>query len=259
VPGQARAEVGEASAPRLSAPEAEPGNGGRTGGGSRTATSPGPDNRGSRVRTECADDGTVDPAASVRAAATRGAEEVAERDLRQSVRAGETGALVVFVLDASASMRPAMRAAKGTALELLRDAYRGRDRVAVVAFGGEDAEVLVPPTDSVTLAARHLKELPTADRTPLPAGLEAAADLLDRADPDAATVVCVTDGRSNTGENPVADTRAAARTLAARDPEVMVVDAGGDRRGLTDLLVETTDADRVPLDALTPERVTGRE
>jgi len=71
-------------------------------------------------------------------------------------------------------MRPAMRAAKGTVLELLEDAYQHRDAVGFVAFAGTDAEVLLPPTDSVTLAARHLKSLPTGDRTPLPAGLRTA-------------------------------------------------------------------------------------
>jgi magnesium chelatase subunit D len=149
-----------------------------------------------------------------------------------------------------------MRAAKGTVIDLLEDAYQGRDEVAFVAFAGEDAEVLLPPTDSVTLAARHLKDLPTGDRTPLPAGLRATRDVLDRADPAAGVVVLVTDGRANAAANPVADTRAAACELAARDPRVLVVDAGdGDRAALTDLVVEETGADRVALDALSADRV----
>jgi len=264
VPGQTRsavAEVGESAQPEIEPPTATEGT---ATPGSRAQDEPGVDRRGPRVRTRVADGPTerVDAAATVRAATGRGSTDVESRDLRESVRAGENAALVVFVVDASASMRPAMRAAKGTVLELLEDAYQQRDEVAFVAFAGEDAEVLLPPTDSVTLAARHLKDLPTGDRTPLPAGLEAAGDVLDRADPAAGVVVLVTDGRTNSAVNPVADTRVAARALAARDPQVLVVDAGeGGRAGVTDLVVEETGADCVTLEALSADRVdaaTGR-
>ncbi|MFB6304186.1 MAG: VWA domain-containing protein, partial [Haloferacaceae archaeon] len=212
---------------------------------------------GPRVRTEPAGpDDAVDAAASVRAAAERGAAAVGRRDLRRSVRAGDDAALVLFVVDASASMRPAMRAAKGTVLELLKDAYRERDEVGFVAFAGDDADVLLPPTDSVTRAARHLKELPTGDRTPLPAGLDAAAAVVDRADPAAAVVVLVTDGRANVADgSPVAATRAAARRVADLGARLLVVDAGGDAPGVLPAVVEATGAARVPLDALTADRV----
>jgi magnesium chelatase subunit D len=257
VPGQSRsavADAGEATAPEFPGPDAD---GGTDRAGSRAGADPGVDRRGPRVRTTRADDNTtVEAAASVRAAASRGSASVESRDLRASVRAGEAAPLVVFVVDASASMRPAMRAAKGTVLELLEDSYQQRDEVAFVAFAGEDAEVLLPPTDSVTLAARHLKDLPTGDRTPLPAGLDAAADVLDRADPAAGVVVLVTDGRANAADDPVADTRTAARHLARSDPRVLVVDAGADdRAALTDLVVRETDGTRVPLDGLSADRV----
>ncbi|PSP79307.1 magnesium chelatase [Halobacteriales archaeon QS_4_69_225] len=251
VPGGSRAETepAAATAPELETPETE------TASSGRAAAAPAAGNRGGRVRTEPTDgsDG-VDAAASVRAAARRGGDGVGERDLRRSVRAGDGEALVVFAVDASASMRPAMRRSKGVALELLEDAYTERDSVAVVAFAGDDAEVLLPPTASVTLAARHLKRLPTGDRTPLPAGLQTTADLLSRADPDAAVVVVVSDGRANAADDPTAATRSAADALAATGAEVVCVDAG-DGRGLLDSVVEATDGQRVPLDALSPERV----
>ena len=254
VPGAARASVGESAAPALSVPEADTAE---TEGSGRADAAPNPDGTGPRVRTERAETGDrLDAAASVRAAANRGADTVGSRDLRRSVRAGDAETLVLFVVDASASMRPAMRAAKGTVLELLRDAYEGRDAVGFVAFAGEESEVLLPPTDSVTLAARHLKQLPTGDRTPLPAGLRTARTVLDRADPDAGVVVLVTDGRANVCERPTAETRAAAEQLAARDPSVVVVDAGDDDRGsLVDTVLDATDGRRVPLDALSAAQI----
>jgi len=260
VPGQARtavAAVGDSSAPSIETPHAD---GSDARPGSRAQTDPGTDTTGPRVRTQRVDEGgNVDAAASVRAAASRGESSVESRDLRQSVRAGDSSTLVVFAVDASASMRPAMRTAKGTVLELLKDAYQHRDEVAFVAFAGDDAEVLLPPTDSVTLAARHLKELPTGDTTPLPAGLDTASEVIERADPAASAVVVVTDGRTNAADNPVADTRTAARRLAQHDPTVLVVEAGnGGRAGLIQELVDATDADRVPLEALSAGSVDER-
>ena len=256
VPGESRADIGAGGAPELTAPEAV--ESGRADGGSRSRTRPHVDSDGARVRSRQADSTRrIDVAASVRAASTRGASSVESRDLRQSVRRRESSALVVFVVDASASMLPAMRAAKGTVLELLKDAYRKRDEVAFVAFAGEEADVLLPPTDSVTLAARHLKELPTGDRTPLPSGLRTAGDVLDRADPGASVVVLVTDGRANVADgSPTDETRKAARRLREFDPHVVVVDAGdGDRSGVTGLVADETDAERVPLSALSAERI----
>jgi magnesium chelatase subunit D len=256
VPGEARAGVGDADGLALSTSEA---GGHRIGGdGSRSRVEPSVDGRGARVRTRPADgSGGIDAAASVRAASGRGADRVESRDLRRSVRRRETSALVLFVVDASASMRPAMRAAKGTVLELLKDAYRERDEVGFVTFAGDGADVLLPPTDSVSLAARHLKELPTGDRTPLPAGLRTARRVLDSADPAASVVVLVTDGRENVAEgSPVEATREASRALADVGTEVVAVDAGdGGRAGVVGTVVEETGGERVPLDALSAERV----
>jgi magnesium chelatase subunit D len=256
VPGQSCADIGAGRAPELTAPEAV--EKGRAGSGSRSQTRPHVDNEGTRVRSQRADsDRRIDVAASVRAASSRSASSIESRDLRQSVRQGESSALVLFVVDASASMLPAMRAAKGTVLELLKDAYQKRDEVGFVAFAGEEANVLLPPTNSVTLAARHLKDLPTGDRTPLSSGLRTAGDVLDRAEPSASVVVLVTDGRANVAdESPIRETREAARRLSEFDPHVVVVDAGdGDRSGVTGLIAEETDGDCIPLSALTAERI----
>ncbi|MFB6223387.1 MAG: VWA domain-containing protein [Haloarcula sp.] len=253
LPGQSRAAVGDSGAPDVEGPAVDTDGGTASGRASATGTK-----RGATVRSERAGrDDEVDAAASVRAAANRGSDRVESRDLRKSVRAGDAETLVVFAVDASASMRPAMRAAKGTVLELLKDAYQARDQVAFVTFAGEGADVVLPPTDSVSLAARHLKDLPTGDRTPLPDGLTAARDVLHRAEPDAGVVVIVTDGRANTADgSPVEATRTTARTLGEVADRTVVVDAGeGSRAGLLDLVAEETDASVVPLDELTAERV----
>ena len=259
VPGAARAEVGEATAPDVEPPDTSQAT--AQDGIGRGEATPSTEGRGARVRTEsvAGDErsaGPIDAASTVRSAAREGRSTPTAEDLRQSVRTDSARTLTVFVTDASASMAPAMRAAKGVVVDLLRDAYAERDEVAMIAFGGDDADTLLPPTTSVSLAARQLKDLPSADRTPLPAGLDAAAELLATEDPDGALVVLVTDGRANVADgSPTTATREAARRLAGQDAEVLVVDAGESRAGLLDVVCDATDATRVPLDVLSPETV----
>ena len=82
------------------------------------------------------------------------------------MRAGKEGNLVVFCVDASGSMgaRRRMARVKGAVLALLTDAYQRRDRVALVTFRGDGAQLVLPPTSSVERAAAALARL--ADRRP---------------------------------------------------------------------------------------------
>ncbi|HZC40477.1 MAG TPA: ATP-binding protein, partial [Streptosporangiaceae bacterium] len=76
-------------------------------------------------------------------------------DLREPRREGREGNLVLFLVDASGSMaaRTRMGAVKGAVLSLLLDAYQRRDKAGVIAFRGEGAQVLLPPTSSPEAAA----------------------------------------------------------------------------------------------------------
>jgi magnesium chelatase subunit D len=102
--------------------------------------------------------------------------------LREHVRAGREGAFLCLVVDASGSMGARRRSSrvKGALLELLRDAYARRDRVAVIAFRDSAAEVMVAPGAPIEQAAMALRGLPTGGRTPLAAGLRAAELLIAR-------------------------------------------------------------------------------
>ncbi|MFQ3476020.1 VWA domain-containing protein [Halonotius sp. F2-221B] len=257
MPGQKRAGVGNAAAPDIddAVNDAEADAEGTAAGHRGHQQQAG--GRGTRVRTEPATgEAPVDAAASVRTAASRGHSQVEADDLQQSVREREQAATVVFAVDASASMTPAMQTAKGVVLELLRDAYEARDEVAFVAFGGDDAEVVLPPTRSVSLAARHLKSLPTGDRTPLPAGLSTAAAVLEDADSPLGVAVIITDGRANVADgSPTQATRRAAGQLAGPDTAVVVVAAGESDRGLIPTIVAMTGAKTVSLDELSPQVV----
>jgi magnesium chelatase subunit D len=196
--------------------------------------------------------GALHLAATVRAAAPhqrargrRGPGLVLRRDdLREAVREGREGNLVLFVVDASGSMaaRQRMGAVKGAVLSLLLDAYQRRDKVGLVTFRGSRAEVALPPTSSVDTGAARLERLPTGGRTPLAAGLLRAHEVLRverlRDPARRALLVVVTDGRATGGPEPVARAARAARLLAASGVASVVVDceAGPVRLGLAGAL-----------------------
>ena len=95
-------------------------------------------------------------------------------DLRRKVRVARAANLVLFVVDASWSMAAAerMMATKGAILSLLQDAYQRRDRVGLVVFRQNCAELLLPPTSSVKLAGKMLQDIAVGGKTPLSSGLQ---------------------------------------------------------------------------------------
>ncbi|WP_329180089.1 putative cobaltochelatase [Streptomyces sp. NBC_01477] len=184
-------------------------------------------------------------------------------DLRQAVREGREGNLVLFVVDASGSMaaRQRMSAVKGAVLSLLLDAYQRRDKVGLVTFRGTGAELALPPTSSVDAGAARLEKLPTGGRTPLAAGLLKAHEVLriERLrDPSRRPLlVVVTDGRATGGPEPVALGARAARLLAASGTAAVVVDceSGPVRLGLAGALAADLAGVAVTLDELRADTV----
>ena len=175
----------------------------------------------SRLRDECRDlalDATLRAAAPYqparRAATGRVGVVIYHRDWREKVREKKVGSFMLFVVDASGSMgaRGRMVASKGAVMSLLLDAYQKRDRVAMITFRHGEATLLLPPTSSIDVAGRLLREMPVGGRTPLSAALVKAYETLMpqlRRDPSLRPLsILVTDGKANVGlgsGNPVMD------------------------------------------------------
>jgi magnesium chelatase subunit D len=138
------------------------------------------------------------------------------------------------VLDASGSSAlHRLAEVKGAVELLLAECYVRRDQVAVVAFRGRGAELLLPPTRSLVRAKRSLAGLPGGGGTPLASGLDAARELAEqlRRRGLAPALVVLTDGQANvardgTGGRQRAGEEAllAARALQAGGFRVLLID-----------------------------------
>lgn len=132
---------------------------------------------------------------------------IGNQDIREKIRIGKISTATLFVVDASGSMGAAnrMESAKGAIMSLLVDSYQQRDRIGMVAFKGDTADVLLPLCSSVDLAYNSLRELPTGGKTPLGAGLNSGLNLLlgekRKNDETIAIMVLISDGRANVSVN----------------------------------------------------------
>jgi magnesium chelatase subunit D len=182
-------------------------------------------------------------------------------DLRAWPRRGPVGCLLLFLVDASGSMAAwrRMRQTKAAVLALLVQAYQRGDRVALLAFRGGGADLVLPPRRGL-LAARHaLENLPVGGSTPLAGGLGAARRLIraqQRRDArQAIWTVVLTDGRANVAmasRDPWQDALAEARRLASCRTACLVVDTetGPTRFGRAGELARALGASCLPLEGV---------
>lgn len=181
-----------------------------------------------------------------------------ERDDFQVVRFKQRAeTTTIFVVDASGSAAlHRLAEAKGAVELLLADCYVRRDQVALIAFRGEGAELLLPPTRSLVRAKRSLAALPGGGGTPLAAGIETAAVLSEMIQRRGGTptVVCLTDGRANVGRsgakgreqalNEALESAAALRVAGVR---CMVIDTSPRPHANAARLAESLDGFYLPL------------
>jgi magnesium chelatase subunit D len=193
-----------------------------------------------------------------RGAAQRGARvEVRKSDFRITRFRQRTETTSIFVVDASGSAAMHRLAeAKGAVELLLADCYVRRDRVALIAFRGAGAELLLPPTRSLVRAKRGLAQLPGGGGTPLAAAIDSSLTIAEAARRRGETplVVFLTDGRANVGRDGVGgrsrareDALQAARSLRVAGFSTLVIDTSPRARPDARELAEAMAARYLPL------------
>ncbi len=194
------------------------------------------------------------------------------QDIREKERVQKVSAVVLFVVDASGSMGSTrrMESAKGAILSMLMDSYQKRDKIGMVAFKGDDAELIFPPSSSVDLAMRCLSDLPTGGRTPLSAGLSKGLRTLQseikKDDETKPILVLISDGRANVSlggkikdelMNIAEETRISGVHTVVIDTEVIGRSFMNMRLGYCQEIAEASDGRYYPISSLGPEEVFG--
>ena len=187
-------------------------------------------------------------------------------DLREKVRERKMGNTVLFAVDASGSMgaQQRMTAVKGAILSLLIDAYQKRDRVGLVVFRGQTAEILLPPTSSVELARKYMQHLPVGGKTPLAQGLSKAFEVVQREkmiNPHTIPrLILISDGKANVSMgsgSPFDDAKEVAATIRDAGISSFVIDSekGFIAFGLAQALAEEMGAKYLKLEDLQAEEI----
>jgi magnesium chelatase subunit D len=217
------------------------------------------------VKPSAGQEGALAVDATIRSSVLRnqGVLKVEPEDLHIKQRVAKAANTVLFVVDASGSMAALQRmsAVKGAVMGLLADAYKCRDTVGVIAFKGDSAQLVLPPTRSTDVAASKLDALPTGGRTPLASALQLALTVTSAPACQSAPplLVLLTDGKANVGldagSDPWQDVLSNAERLKDAGVASIVVDteAGFVLFGQARNVAEAMGAEYVKLDDLTSE------
>ena len=155
-------------------------------------------------------------------------------DIREKKRMRKIGNTIVFVVDSSGSMGVSqrMKETKAAIFSLLIDAYQKRDKVALVVFKQNNAELILPPTSSVELAKKALEYIPTGGKSPLNhglmTGLQCIMSEFKKHKDCKPLLVLISDGRVNVSINkemkPMDEATQIANQIKTKQIDSLVID-----------------------------------
>ncbi|UZJ40375.1 magnesium chelatase ATPase subunit D [Prosthecochloris sp. SCSIO W1101] len=166
-----------------------------------------------------------------------------KEDVRIKKFRDKSGTLYVFMVDASGSMAlNRMRQAKGAVSHLLQNAYVHRDQVSLISFRGKEAQLLLPPSQSVDRAKRELDVLPTGGGTPLASALFLGLETAKQARTKGVSqimFVLITDGRGNISLQSLYDQDAPKATKEEVENEIEGLAATIFAEGIASVVIDT--------------------
>ena len=198
--------------------------------------------------------------ATIRSSAARGGDEggrpvILPEDIKLKLKKRKCGASIVFVVDASASMgvKKRLDASRQAILKLLVEAYQKRDRVGLVVFKDQAAQLVMTPTSSAALAERLLTKLTPGGTTPLSHGLALGYQILDhelsRNPQPSPVLVLISDGGGNITlggtAKPMSEALGIAKKIRERGIQSVVIDSAPVRKDGNSLFGRPTAARRM--------------
>jgi magnesium chelatase subunit D len=191
--------------------------------------------------------------------------DIRREDFRVTRMKARSESTTIFAVDASGSAAMHRLAeAKGAVELLLADCYVRRDRVALLAFRGRDAELILPPTRSLTRAKRCLAGQPGGGGTPLARAIDVAAALADAVwrKGQKPVVVLLTDGRANIArdgtpgrERAESDALSSAARFRTAGVAALVVDTSAQPRASAQQIAAAMGARYLPLPYADPRKL----
>jgi magnesium chelatase subunit D len=190
--------------------------------------------KGKYIKSKFPKNGSHDIAidATLRAAAikSKGSIKVENDDLRQKVRKHGARASMALVVDISGSMFSERKAnrVKGILNQLIDDTARHNDRISIIGFKGQEAEVIVPTTRRAISFKEHVDNIRVGGTTPLASGIKKGFEVLKKEKSMKEYVpimIILTDGMPNVGidKGPVKDALTVAKSLKEKDITTIVV------------------------------------
>ncbi len=190
--------------------------------------------------------------------------EIKNEHIHIKKRIGKSSHLFVFCVDTSGSMgaNDRMIAVKGVIFSILQSNYVYRDKVSLVVFRGEDAEVILPPTRSIDLAYKLLKEIPTGGTTPLIKGLVKALDIaLEEKRKKTGyipLIILISDARGNVFyKDAIDDLLKTGKEISKNLIDMIIIDTEGSdvKLEINKKLSESTNAKYYHIDTMNKEKV----
>ena len=190
--------------------------------------------------------------------------EIKNEHIHIKKRIGKSSYLFVFCVDASGSMgaNERMKAVKGVIFSILQSNYVYRDKVSLIVFRGEDAEVILPPTRSIDLAYKLLREIPTGGTTPLIKGLIKALDVSleekRRKTGYIPLIILISDARGNVFyKDAIDDLLKTGKEILKNQIDMIIIDTEGSdvKLEINKKLSESTKAKYYHIDTMNKENV----
>ncbi|MEM4525335.1 MAG: VWA domain-containing protein [Methanothermobacter sp.] len=119
--------------------------------------------------------------------------------LMEKVRISKAETLYIILLDSSSSMKldKKIKFAKTIAWLLLKESYEKKNKVALITFKGDEAQIITEPTTDLTKVNEALENLEIGGKTPLTPALMEATRLASKYKELAPTIIVISDGRCN--------------------------------------------------------------
>ncbi|MGC9516074.1 MAG: magnesium chelatase subunit D family protein [Methanomicrobiales archaeon] len=152
----------------------------------------------------------------------------------EKVRISKGDALYIILLDSSSSMRmeKKIRFAKTLSWLLLKESYEKKNKVALLVFRGDEAEILAPPTSDVNKIEESLHGLPTGGKTPLTPAIFQALEMAQKEKKVKPTLIVISDGRGNVFINNNLDEDVKELTKIIDETNIVFVNAESKNRSV---------------------------